>query len=48
MTQTDKALVIIALILGINPLSLLGGMTEGPGYVAPSQTRTAWNARRRS
>jgi predicted metalloprotease len=35
------AIVVIALILGINPLSLLTGMTEGPGYVAPSQTRTA-------
>ena len=35
------AIVVIALILGINPLSLLSGVTEGPGYVAPSQTRTA-------
>jgi predicted metalloprotease len=35
------AIVVIALILGINPLTLLTGMTEGPGYVAPSQTRTA-------
>jgi predicted metalloprotease len=35
------AIVVIALILGINPLSLLTGVTEGPGYVAPSQTRTA-------
>jgi predicted metalloprotease len=35
------AIVVIALILGINPLALLTGMTEGPGYVAPSQTRTA-------
>ena len=34
-------IVVIALILGINPLSLLSGVTEGPGYVAPSQTRTA-------
>ncbi len=35
------AIVVIALILGINPLSLLTGMSDGPGYVAPSQTRTA-------
>lgn len=35
------AIVVIALILGINPLSLLTGVSEGPGYVAPSQTRTA-------
>jgi uncharacterized protein len=35
------AIVVIALILGINPLSLLTGLSEGPGYVAPSQTRTA-------
>jgi predicted metalloprotease len=35
------AIVVIALILGINPLSLLTGVTEGPGYVAPSQTRSA-------
>src|SRR6266702_1445276 len=35
------AIVVIALILGINPISLLTGVTEGPGYVAPSQTRSA-------
>ena len=35
------AIVIIALILGINPLSLLGLDDGGSGYVAPSQTRTA-------
>ena len=35
------AIVVIALILGINPLSLLTGVSEGPGYVAPSQTRPA-------
>src|SRR5215472_10578123 len=35
------AIIVISLILGINPLSLLSGMTEGPGYVAPSQTRSA-------
>jgi predicted metalloprotease len=35
------AIVVIALILGINPLSLLGLDGGGSGYVAPSQTRTA-------
>jgi uncharacterized protein len=35
------AIVVIALILGINPLSLLGLDDGGSGYVAPSQTRTA-------
>jgi predicted metalloprotease len=35
------AIVVIALILGINPLTLLTGLTEGPANVAPSQTRTA-------
>ena len=38
------AIVVIALILGINPLSLLGGVVDGGGgsYVAPqSQPRTA-------
>ena len=35
------AVVVLALILGINPLSLLTRLSEGPGYVAPSQTRTA-------
>jgi predicted metalloprotease len=36
------AIVVIALILGINPLTLLSGLDEGTGYVAPqSQTRTA-------
>ncbi len=35
------AIIVIGLILGINPLSLLSGLSEGPGYVAPSQTRTA-------
>ncbi|MBS0538882.1 MAG: neutral zinc metallopeptidase [Proteobacteria bacterium] len=38
------AIVVISLILGINPLSLLGGMVDGGGgsYVAPqSQQRTA-------
>jgi len=38
------AIVVIGLILGINPLSLLGGMVDGGGgsYVAPqSQTRSA-------
>lgn len=38
------AIVVIALILGINPLSLLGGLMEGGGgsYVAPqTQQRTA-------
>src|SRR6201996_5528164 len=35
------AIVVIALILGVNPLSLLGMVTEG-NYVAPAtQTRTA-------
>src|SRR5882724_822443 len=34
------AIVVIALILGINPLSLLG-LDGGSGYVAPSQTRSA-------
>jgi uncharacterized protein len=35
------AIVVIALILGVNPLTLLTGLSEGTGYVAPSQTRTA-------
>jgi predicted metalloprotease len=36
------AIVVIALILGINPLTLLSGLDEGTSYVAPqSQTRTA-------
>src|SRR5438105_4377719 len=36
------AIVVIALILGINPLTLLGLDSGGSGYVAPSQTtRTA-------
>jgi predicted metalloprotease len=35
------AIVVIALILGVNPLSLLGLDGGGSGYVAPSQTRTA-------
>src|SRR3954463_12544387 len=35
------AIVVIALILGINPLSLLGLDGGGSGYVAPSQTRSA-------
>src|SRR5579862_3341630 len=37
------AIVVISLILGINPLTLLGGMMDGGGsYVAPqSQQRTA-------
>jgi predicted metalloprotease len=35
------AIVVIGLILGINPLSLLGLSEGGSGYVAPSQTRTA-------
>src|SRR3954468_8822283 len=35
------AIGVIGLILGINPLSLLSGVSEGPGYVAPSQTRSA-------
>jgi predicted metalloprotease len=35
------AIVVIALILGINPLSLLGLDDGSSGYVAPSQTRTA-------
>src|SRR6267154_1580823 len=34
------AIVVIGLILGINPLSLLG-LDGGSGYVAPSQTRSA-------
>src|SRR5882724_5887134 len=34
------AIVVIALILGINPLSLLG-LDGGSSYVAPSQTRSA-------
>src|SRR5881394_4030224 len=34
------AIVVIALILGINPLALLG-LDGGSGYVAPSQTRSA-------
>ena len=34
-------IIIIALILGINPLSLLGLDGGGSRYVAPSQTRTA-------
>jgi predicted metalloprotease len=38
------AIVVISLILGINPLTLLGGMMESGGggsYVAPQQQRTA-------
>src|SRR5258707_4229093 len=34
------AIVVIGLILGINPLSLLG-LDGGSGYVEPSQTRSA-------
>jgi len=34
------AIVVIALILGINPLTLLGLDGGGSGYVAPSQTQT--------
>src|SRR5258707_13858678 len=34
------AIVVIRLILGINPLALLG-LDGGSGYVAPSQTRSA-------
>ena len=36
------AVVVIGMILGVNPLSLLGGLDDGPGQVAPqSQTRPA-------
>ena len=35
------AIIIIALILGVNPLSLLGLDGGASGYVAPSQTHTA-------
>jgi predicted metalloprotease len=34
------AIIVISLILGINPLSLLGLSDGGSGYVAPSQTQT--------
>src|SRR5262249_10556325 len=35
------AIVVIALILGINPLPLLPALSEAPGYAAPSQPRPA-------
>jgi predicted metalloprotease len=36
------AIVVIGMILGVNPLSLLGGMDSGTSHVAPSsQTRSA-------
>ena len=34
------AIVVICLILGINPISLLTGLNGGTGYVAPPQTQT--------
>ncbi|MBS0519134.1 MAG: zinc metallopeptidase [Proteobacteria bacterium] len=36
------AIIVIGLILGVDPIALLGGLSDGSGYVQPpSQTRTA-------
>jgi len=35
------AFVVIAMILGVNPLTLLGGMEEPSGYVASNEPRSA-------